>query len=495
MRLIHNIQKAIESNLNKNSFFIGNTYYNYGDLAQTVSNIRASIHRTLNINESNIGLVTNDDIETYASIIALWLEGKAYVPLNTEFPESRNQTVIEQANIKTILDSSSNTAFSYCKTIDTKKLPLVKINLSPIKVTGDAIAYILFTSGTTGTPKGVPITFDNLTNFIRAFNELGPDINSEDRCLQMFELTFDMSVVSYLSPLLRGACVYTIPKNKIKYSYIFELMEDYKLTIAIMVPSIINYLRPYFDEIHCPDIRFNLFAGEALYLDVLDEWSRCLPNASIVNAYGPTETTIICTSYNFNRTKKNKTHNGIMSIGRDMENTLSIVLDDNDNECVIDETGELCISGKQVTPGYWENPEKNKSSFFYKDYKGKKTRFYRTGDACFKDESGDFLYVGRVDFQAKIQGFRVELAEIEYHSKAYLNKLNAVAIAITNNLNNTEIGLVIESSKMQTTTLLEYLKTKLPHYMIPTQIKFIQKYPLNSNEKIDRNKLKALFYK
>ena len=493
MRLIFNVQNSIESNLDNNAFYIDGKYHTYRELSQVVSDIRQLITSEVDKNDYNVGLITNDDLETYASIIALWLEGKAYVPLNPEFPETRNRLIVEQAKINTILDSSGNTLLERQKSIKTTGLPSSEVNLLPVRIPSHAIAYILFTSGTTGIPKGVPITFENLSCFFDAFKTLYTNVNNKDRCLQMFELTFDMSVVSYLLPLLNGACVYTIPKNKIKYSYIFELMEDHKLTITIMVPSIINYLRPYFDEIHCPDLRFNLFAGEALYLDVLDEWSHCIPNATIVNAYGPTETTIICTSYGFNRKKENKTHSGIMSIGKDMEGTLSIVVGDNDNELAVGETGELCISGEQVTPGYWDNPEKNKSSFFYKSYGGKNIRFYRTGDACFKDHDGDFLYVGRVDFQAKIQGFRVELSEIEFHVKAYLNKVNAVSIAVTNHLNNTEIGLVIESNEIQTAPLLEYLKTKMPQYMIPTQIKFMEQFPLNTNGKIDRNELRTLF--
>ncbi|MFB9057589.1 AMP-binding protein [Mariniflexile ostreae] len=492
MQLIDDLKDAFEKHEENNAFFINDTYYTYRDLAQGVSNIRQAIKPLLSEKGANIGLVVHDNIETYASIIALWLEGKTYVPLHPDFPENRNQAIIDQAHINAVLDASNQNTFQNTFTIQTCALPTSKINLNPSTLNRSENAYILFTSGTTGVPKGVPISFRNLSNFLKAFNALC-QVNKKDRCLQMFELTFDMSVVSFLVPLLAGACVYTIPKNKIKYSFIFELMEDYKLTIAIMVPSIINYLRPYFDEIHCPDMRFNLFAGEALYLDVLEEWSRCLPHAKIVNAYGPTETTIICTSYDFNRELENKTHNGIMCIGKDMEGTLSIVVGEQDQELEEGATGELCISGKQVTPGYWEDPEKNKTSFFYKDHNGENLRFYRTGDACFKDANGDFMYVGRVDFQAKIQGFRVELAEIEFHSKAFLEKINVVAIALTNQLNNTEIGMAIESETIPTAALMSYLKTKLPHYMIPTQVIFTKQFPLNSNGKIDRNTLRTLF--
>jgi acyl-CoA synthetase (AMP-forming)/AMP-acid ligase II len=311
----------------------------------------------------------------------------------------------------------------------------------------------------------------------------------------MFELTFDLSVVSYLAPILKGACIYTIPKEEIKYSYIFELMEDYELTFALMVPSILHYLRPYFDEIDCPAMKFSLFCGEALPQDVTEEWSKCIPNATIANVYGPTECTIFCTDYTYKKGEQNKTHNGVLTIGKDMQNTTTIIVDEGNNEVKDGENGELCLSGIQLTPGYWKNEEKNKEVFFYKEYRGENIRFYRTGDLCTVDKDGDILYLGRVDFQAKIQGFRVELSEIEFHVKAALNKTNVVAIAFANSIHNTEIGLVIESERFDAKPLLDELKINLPHYMIPTQITFVNSFPLNTNGKTDRKKLKELFNK
>jgi len=468
-------------------------FYTYADFAQIISNIRVAIKESINENDSNIGLITNDDIYTYASIVALWLEGKAYIPLNPEFPLDRNVTVINQANIESILDSSDTIVFSEFNSISTLNIKNYELNLKPSEVSNDTLAYIFFTSGTTGTPKGVPITFGNLSGFIEAQWALDYTITAEDRCLQMFELTFDLSVVSYLAPLLKGACVYTIPKDEIKYSYIFELMEDHELTYALMVPSILHYLRAYFNEINCPSMKYSLFCGEALPLDVTEEWSKCVPNATIANVYGPTECTIYCMDYTFKRNCENKTHNGVLTIGKDMINTSTIIVDDNNNEVAIGEPGELCLSGVQLTPGYWQNEEKNKEVFFYKNHNGKETRFYRTGDLCSADKDGDVLYLGRVDFQAKIQGFRVELSEIEFHTKSALNKMNAVALAFTNVINNTEVGLVIESKPMDTKQLLDYLNEKLPKYMIPTQIKFVDGFPLNTNGKTDRNALTQLF--
>ncbi|TPN89135.1 amino acid adenylation domain-containing protein [Aquimarina algicola] len=493
MDLILTIQKSIEEHKDHNAFCIRHTYYTYEVFGKIISGIRYKIQKSVDASGHIIGLVTNDDIYTYASIIALWLEGKAYVPLHPDFPENRNQLIIEQAEIHTILDSSQHQTFANCSTITTDKVSCSTIDIASKEVSSDDLAYIFFTSGTTGTPKGVPITFDNLTAFIDAFWALEYSITSNDRCLQMFELTFDLSVLSYLAPLLKGACVYTIPKDEIKYSYIFELMEDYELTFALMVPSILQYLRPYFDEIDCPAMKFSLFCGEALPLDITEEWSRCVPNATIANVYGPTECTIFCTDYTYKRTEPNKAYNGILTIGKDMKNTKTIIIDEDYNEVPVGEKGELCLSGGQLTPGYWKNEKKNKSTFFFKEYNNEQIKFYKTGDLCTVDEDGDILYLGRVDFQAKIQGYRVELSEIEYHARAALQKINAVAIAFTNKIQNTEIGLAIESKTFDTSELLNGLKKSLPQYMIPTQIKFIDTFPLNTNGKTDRNKIKEQF--
>lgn len=493
MNLFLALQKSINKHVDKNAFIINGISYKYGAFAEAISRIRKAIQLNTIETEKSLGLVANDDLETYAAIIALWFEGKSYVPLSPETPRERNENIIHQAFLKTIIDSSDKPLFLEYSVIESKNLPPTAIDLVPKNTPENELVYILFTSGTTGQPKGVPISRENLTGFIDSFHKMELVIDENDRCLQMFELTFDLSVVSYLYPLLHGACVYTIPKDKIKYGYIYELMDEQKLTYALMVPSILHYLRPYFDEIDFPDVKYSLFCGEALPLDITEEWSKHLPNAKILNVYGPTEHTIYCTEYVFNRDAENKTHNGVLSIGKAMVDTLTIIIDENNHELPIGAIGQLCLGGNQLTSGYWNNEEKNKEAFFYINYKGEQTRFYKTGDLCRFDEDGDILYLGRLDYQIKVQGFRIELSEIEFHIKAFLKKMNVVAVAIQDAIGNTEIGLVIESKEFDISPLQEYIKLKLPAYMIPKQIKFIDKFDLNSNGKTDRNKLKLLF--
>lgn len=494
MELFLNLQKSITKHFERNAFCFNGVFYTYKDLAGAISRIRKAIQSsTHEKTEKIVGLIANDDLETYASIFALWLEGKAYVPISPEAPKERNLSVIQQALLVTIIDSSDQPVYPEFKYILSKKLPATEIDLTPKPTEDQELVYILFTSGTTGLPKGVPIDRGNLQGFVEAFEDMNYDMSEKDKCLQMFELTFDLSVVSYLYPVLYGACIYTIPKGKIKFNYIFELMDEEKLTFALMVPSILQYLRPYFDEMNFPDMKYSLFCGEALTLAITDEWSKCVPNAKVINYYGPTEDTIYCTYYVYNREGENKTHNGVLSIGRAMPGTITLAIDENNNILPPASTGQLCLGGIQLTPGYWNNEEKNKEAFFYAEYQGKHTRLYKTGDLCRFDEEGDILYLGRADQQVKIQGFRIELAEIEFHVKSFLGKTNAVAVPILDAVGNTEIGLVIESKPIGTDPLLDHIKLKLPAYMIPKRIQFADEFPLNTNGKTDRNKLKQLF--
>jgi len=493
MQLFLDLSMSISTHRDRNAFCINGVLYSYLDFAEAISKIRKALQTGNLGTQKVIGFVANDDLLTYAAIIAIWFEGKAYVPLSPAVPRDKNEKIIHRAELTTIIDSSVQPLFPEVNVIHSRTLSAAPVDLKPNKIVEDELAYLLFTSGTTGQPKGVPLTRANLTGFINAFWDMGFELDENDRCLQMFELTFDLSIMSYLVPLLKGACVYTIPNDKVKFAYIEQLMGEQKLTVALMVPSILHFLRPYFDEIDCPDMKYSLFCGEALPLDITEEWSKCLPNAKILNVYGPTEDTIFCSHYSFSRTGNNKSHNGVMSIGKAMNGTVMTIVDENNQVLNSGSVGQLCLGGVQLTPGYWNNEEKNNEAFFSISYQGKQERFYKTGDLCFSDETGDILYVGRADFQTKIQGFRVELSEVEFHVKTLLKKTNVIAIAIKDVIGNTEIGLVIESTEFDTLKLVEHMQAKMPAYMIPRRIEFIAEFMLNANGKTDRNKLELLF--
>jgi acyl-coenzyme A synthetase/AMP-(fatty) acid ligase len=259
-----------------------------------------------------------------------------------------------------------------------------------------------------------------------------------------------------------------------------------------MVPSILAYLRPYFEDIRLEKLRHSVFCGEALYEDIIREWSRCIPNARIQNVYGPTEATIFCLSYDWTPAQREgKSVNGIVSIGKPMKHTKVIIVDERLNAVKQGEQGELCLAGGQLSPGYWNNPQKNQEAFFT-PATDETLVYYRTGDSAYVDGDGDFVFCARIDHQVKIQGYRVELHEIEHYARQHGRCGSVAAVAYRNQLGSTSIHLFLEGGHEHAGTLLDFLKTRLPHYMIPSGVTSLERLPLNDNGKIDRGKLAQL---
>lgn len=490
--ILSRILCSIEMFPSRNAFCIGETFYTYSQLGQSVSKIRTALQRS-NYHNTIVGLVINDDLETYASILALWLEGCCYVPLHPLWPLERCVDISEQVELDFILDSSFESRDFGIQVLCTSKLAFDEYNLSPkADVSDEELAYILFTSGSTGKPKGVMLSRRNIAAFMDSFWKTGIEITEDDRCLQCFDLTFDVSVQGYLVPLTSGACCYTVPYGQIKYIYVSSLIEDHKLTFGAMAPSMLRYLRPYFEEIDATSLRYCILTAEACPLDLINDWYNCATNAEIYDFYGPTECTIYCSYYTLTRGDTNKAHNGIVSIGKPLANCVALIIDEAGNELPVGDKGELCIAGDQVTSGYWQNEEKNSNSFFFKEVNGMNLRFYHTGDLCFIDSDGDIMYSGRLDYQAKIQGFRVEMGEIEYFAREYLKGKNVICMAFDNKDSLTEIAMFIEADEVNQDELIAFLRTRIPSYMIPTRLISIPVLPLNSNDKIDKLQLKSM---
>lgn len=489
--LLHSIQTFPH----RNALCINDHFYTYSELSYKVQAVVDYLN-FMSINNQIIGILATDDISTYANILGVLFTKNGFVPLKPRNPVIRNLNIIEQTKIKIILSNTNNRIvhqyFENQDTIlvETDQLPLSNDKLSFPSILQNDIKCILFTSGSTGDPKGVPMTYKNINSSLEAYFNLGYKLNEEDKYLQMFDFNFDMSLLSYLPAFIIGACVYTVPESQIKYLAAIEIMEKYGITFSTMVPSTLSFLRDYFPEILLNSVKYSVFGGEPLYLEIIKEWAKCVPNAQIVNISGPTEITMACMSYHVNTNwDLNKVRNGILAFGKPWKNTTAIIVDNEYNILPYNEIGELCFAGDHVMEGYWNNPSMNMNVFFRKYYNGNERIFYRTGDMAFVDEEGDFMTCGRKDFQYKIQGYKVEIAEIEYHAKEIAQNSNVVAIVKVDQRNISRLFLFVEQVSLDKDVFMQKLRKKLPSYMVPEKIILVDTLPVNQNGKIDRNNL------
>lgn len=478
----HLLQAAQQYNSNC-AMMINNVSYSYGDLFGKA----AAIMETLDGTESqNIGVFVDDSLETYASLLALLIAGKTYVTLHPSYPENRIHNIVEQADIHTVLSSKPCPFSGDTKWINTTECNAAE-QLPERHATADtANAYLIFTSGSTGTPKGVPISRANLNAFYNAYCQLGWKLTENDRMLQMFELSFDVSVVSFFYPLTIGASIFTVGYNDVKYLKVFELIERYQLTFAAVAPSILQMGSRFFSEFQFPQLKYVALTAEASQIDLIEAFRPCAPHAEFINLYGPTEGTIYCTSYKLPATDC-KNHNGMVAIGRPFNGITFCIADDEGNELPAGQEGELWISGGQVTAGYWKAPEKTAEAMV--NVGG--TRFYKTGDRCFVDAEGCIIYCGRKDSQVKVQGYRIELSEIEQVAhKFFADNRTIVAVAVNHASAGCELHLAVEGTDFDASELLQHLQTMLPGYMMPKQIHQLTHIPQNTNNKVDRKKIK-----
>lgn len=484
------------------AFSCGDVTVTYSELAGLANGIRDLIHEMHPVAPERIGIVTGDDVQTYAAILAVWSLGAAYVPLNARSPAERNARVIAKAELDIVLTSRERDEWKgHLPDLrnGVNVIPIVKVKhcdeaLQFPTVKPEDVAYIFFTSGSTGMPKGVPISHASLSAFMdvtltRSGYEYGP----QDRFLQMFEMTFDLSVVSILTPWSVGACCCAVSEKGIAYLNILSVLQKSQVTVALMVPSVLPYLQRFFDEIRLPGLRLSQFCGEALMQDMASQWSECVPNAVMENVYGPTEATIYCTRYSWHRDRANdESVNGIVPIGRPLPGVTSLVLDQNGVECGPGTQGELCLAGDQVMSGYWKDGETTEKSFVSVSVNGSTLRAYRTGDLAYRNNEGNLIFCGRLDSQVKIDGHRIELGEIEYFARRYIGHSSAAVVVTADPSGSARLKLFVAGDGIDLGGLEQCLNDNLPPYMRPSSVTRLPQLPLNLNGKIDRPALKSL---
>jgi amino acid adenylation domain-containing protein len=451
-----------------------------------------------------VAFLCSRSLTAYTAILAILRAGCTYVPLNPRFPLARNHAILAASEATAlIIDRKSATQFSDLLDEPLRDLKLVvfpepettlrpkaqkvldRLDLGKVEddfvwpeAGTDDLAYLLFTSGTTGAPKGVPIRHRSVCDYVDSVSALTP-VTSEDRLIQLVDLTFDLSAHDMFLSWSNGASIVSVPENATLIAPRF--VQDQEVTGWLSVPSAVGLAHQagLLEPGGLPSLRFSHFCGEALPRSVAEIWSRAAPNSAIYNLYGPTEATIAFSYYRFDPEMAGPT---AVPIGRPLQGQDMAIFDEPGIRLGLGEIGELHLAGSQLSPGYWRAPHLDVERFVIRDG----DRWYRTGDVVRLQEDG-FHYLGRIDRQTKIRGYRVELLEVEGALRSASGREVVAALPWPSLGEGVAEGVVgfVTGGLLDTDDVRSMMSKALPDYMVPSRIVMLEEMPLNANDKVD----------
>ena len=355
------------------------------------------------------------------------------------------------------------------------------------KIIDTDLLYVLFTSGSTGVPKGVSICHRSVIDYTDWVTETF-NITQKDTFGNQAPFYFDNSILDIYSCMKTGATLNIIPKKLFFQPVpLLEYIKYNKINTIFWVPSaliVVSKLKAFRNVDLSDTLKRVLFCGEVMPNKQLNIWRKFLPNVTYANLYGPTEITDACTYYIVDREFSDDEP---LPIGIPMSNTDILVLNDEDKLVTDDEVGELCVRGTSLAMGYYNNLEKTRSAFVQNPLnKAVPEIIYRTGDLVRYNEYGEIIYISRKDFQIKHLGHRIELGEIE----TAISSLEEVTLnCCLYDEKNQRIVLFVDA-QVDRDYIKERLKKLVPEYMIPGKVICLENMPINANGKIDRIKLK-----
>jgi D-alanine--poly(phosphoribitol) ligase subunit 1 len=497
----------------------------YAELEEAARRLAAGIIAVRgNLREGYCALLVDRTATAYVGVLGSLLAGLAYVPINPRLPTERMTELIRlsgsdlivvgdsclataeqmisqcsQPLIVLLPDCSKPPSWSYglarhrffCRSDIDRVKPLEACEKPSFTKGG---AYLLFTSGSTGLPKGVLVDHANALAYFRNVRERYRP-SPEDRFTQCFDLSFDLSVHDMFLCWSSGACLYCVPRGAKFMPHNFIRMHE--LTFWFSVPSTAAFMSRMHmlrqDEF--PSLRWSLFCGEALPMRLAREWQRAAPNSIVENLYGPTEATIAFTVYRLpavDEAKEDK--HDIVPIGFPFPGQQIAVIEPDGGPAPDGEVGELCLGGSQVTQGYWHSPEATAERFTPPKGASSNVRWYRTGDLVTNTAKDGLLFHGRVDRQVKIRGHRVELQEIEAVIRAASGTEMVAVLPWPLMADGFPLGVValMSGSRVKMSAVFDECHKKLPDYMIPSELRDLPEWPLNANGKTDYRALRSI---
>ena len=434
--------------------------------------------------------------KTIAAFFGVIMGRNYYVPIDSEMPAIRMQLILENVKPKFIIcdDDSMETAkeFKFDGRVvnydDIKNTPHNDEELTKIyNVTIDTDPiYIVFTSGSTGIPKGVVACHRSVIDYIEQLSDV-MNVTQDTVFGSQTPLYVDACLKELYPTIKFGATTYLIPKELFMFPIdLVKFLNEHKVNTICWVVSALTMISAFgaFKSVVPEYLHTICFGSEVFPIKQFNLWKSVVPNARFINLYGPTEGTGMCCYYEVNR---EFALDEVIPIGRPFKNTEILLLD---NENKLANEGEICIRGTSVTLGYFNNPEKTSECFVQNPLNTNYPEIiYRTGDIGKYNEYGELQFVSRKDYQIKHMGHRIELGEIEIN----VNMMDEINMAgcIYDDIKNKIVLYYVGDMEVKELTL--DLKNKLPRYMIPNAIIKLEKMPLTSNGKLDRAGLKKLY--
>jgi len=442
-----------------------------------------------------IAVVMEKGWEQVVAVMGILASGAAYVPIDPRLPQERLLYLLENSQVEIVLTQSwlngQLTWPGQVKRLCVDKEDLAKESKEPLKPvqTPDDLAYVIYTSGSTGFPKGVMITHRNVANVVVHTNKRF-NVSSQDRILALTALNHDLSVYDIFGLLSAGGTIIMPDACAVKDpSHWSELMVREGVTLWNSVPAMMAMLLDYEEsqsQHRLSSLRLAILGGDWLPVDLPNRLKALAPAAEIFSIGGPTETTIWNIGYLIQEV--NPVWKSI-PYGQPMVNSKYYILNEILEDCPTWVPGQMYCAGVQLAKGYWRNQEKTDANFIIHPRTGE--RLYRTGDLGRYLPNGNIEFLGRVDFQLKIRGHRIEAGEIEAALRKHPDVRSAV-VTVVREGKQERLSAYIVSQQNQHPPIEElssFLKQKLPEYMVPSAFIFIDALPLSANGKVDRKAL------
>lgn len=414
-----------------------------------------------------------------------------YVPMDYAVPLNRFEKTAENLNPTAIITDTAGAEKLKGLELNAKILIFDEIIKTEPREpdTSDVcdldIAYIMYTSGSTGSPKGVAVTHRGVIDYINWVCKTFP-IGENDIIGMQSAFHFDNSIFDMFVPMLTGAKTVIIPEILFMYpEKLMEYVREKRMSVLLWVPTVMISAAEA-GVPNLPDLRLVLFAGEVMPIKQLNVWIDANPDCMYVNMYGPTEATDIATYYVVDRRYKPAE---TLPIGKPCANMRALILNEDDKPCKTGEQGELCVLGSGIALGYWNAPELTKKAFVQNPINSRFDEIiYRTGDLVYENDEGNIIFLGRRDFQIKLRGNRIELGDIESAATAADGIKNACAMF---DADKQEIILFLETAEeIKERKFKLLLKQFIPSYMTPSKIITMENFPHTPSGKIDRVLLK-----